>query len=146
MKNELIYLVEDEKFFSSVAKQMLKSMGYDNIVQYYTGEDCKKNLYKNPDMIILDHMLGEDNGLDVLREVKSINPDIEVVFLSGQEDLQVAVNSLKYGAFDYVTKDEECFNKLKQTLLKIEKTKELVSTNLKKKNLAQRLIGKLGIL
>ena len=48
MKTDLIYLVEDGKFCSSVAKQMLKSVGYSNVVQYFAGEDCKKNLYKNP--------------------------------------------------------------------------------------------------
>jgi len=145
MKTELIYIVEDEKFFSNIAAQMLRSMGYNNAVQYYNGNDCKNNLYKNPDIIILDHLLGDQNGIDILREIKSTNPNIDVIFLSGQEELQVAVDSLKYGAFDYVTKDEACFDKLKASLEKLERTRELIKGNEKKSNLAKRLIGKLGL-
>lgn len=145
MKMDLIYLVEDEKFFSSIALQMLKSMGYHNVAQYYSGKDIRLNLYKNPDIVILDHNLGDENGIEILREIKSVNPNIEVIFLSGQEEMQVAINSLKYGAFDYVTKNEECFEKLKKTLNKLQETKRLLEQKSRRANFAKRLLAKLGL-
>jgi DNA-binding NtrC family response regulator len=146
MKTELVYVVEDEKFFSSLTTNVLKEQGYVNVVQYYNGKDCLDNLYKNPSIIILDHMLNDVDGIDILRNIKSVNPNIEIIFLSGQEEMQVAVNALKYGAFDYVTKGELCFDKLKSSLTKLEEMKLLLQRRNKSSSLAERLLNGLGLL
>lgn len=146
MKNEMIYLVEDEKFFSNVAVQLLNEAGYKNIIQFYSGESCLRNLYKNPDVIILDHMLGDMDGLDMLREIKSVNPDIDVIFLSAQENMQVAISSLKYGAFDYVTKSPECFDKLKDSLHKLLELKKMVKEEKSKSRIKERIKAVFGII
>lgn len=57
-----------------------------------------------PDCILLDYSLPGMNGLDVLRAIRAEHPYLAVVMLTGQEDVAVAVNALKEGANDYLTK------------------------------------------
>ena len=52
------------------------------------------------------------NGIETLRAIKKIKKSTEVIFLTGQEDPQVARNALKYGAYDYVVKNESVLNRL----------------------------------
>lgn len=145
MNTELIFFVEDEKFFSNVATKILQDAGFTNIRQFYSGESCKSNLYKNPGIIILDHMLGDTNGIDVLKEIKSVNPNIDVIFLSGQEEMQVAVTSLKYGAFDYVTKSPECLDQLKDSLQRLIQLRERISSKSKEKGFFDKIRTAFGL-
>jgi DNA-binding NtrC family response regulator len=64
-----------------------------------------------PDIVFLDYYLNSVvkdamDGLDVLVEIKKILPETDVVMLSGQDKIQVAVEVMKYGAFDYIVKGE----------------------------------------
>ena len=96
MKTNLIYLAEDDYLYATIVTSFLKKKGYTNIVHFDNGSACVDNLYKLPSMVILDYQLGEENGLDVLKKIKGYDPDIHVVFLSGQKKLNVAIDSLKY--------------------------------------------------
>jgi DNA-binding NtrC family response regulator len=89
--------------------------------------DCVNNLTLQPDVIFLDYSMELFNGLEVLKKIKRFNPDIYVVFLSGQENIETAVSSLKYGAFDYIVKGEGAQEKITNTLLKIDQVKKLVA-------------------
>ena len=131
MKNSStkIFIVEDDTFFSELINSFLTKLGYQQILKYETGADCIQNLSKNPDIIILDYGLNDQNGIDVLKEIKSINPNIDVIFLSGQDKIEVAVTSLKYGAYDYIQKTNDCIQNLKEVLLKISTSKELTTKN-----------------
>ena len=60
------------------------------------------------------------NGLEVLRKIKRFNPNIYMVLLSGQDDMEVAVNALKYGAFDYIIKGKNDLAKIETVLAKIQ--------------------------
>ncbi len=59
------------------------------------------------------------NGIDVLKKIKAEQPQIEVVMLSGQDKIQVAVNSMKYNAFDYIVKSESAFLRAEQVIFNI---------------------------
>ncbi len=119
-KNEiLIFIVEDDEIYSSLVHSFLHKKGYTNIKVYSTGDDCIENLFLIPDIIIMDYQLGEMNGIDVLRKVKAFDPDIHVMFMSGQNSVDVAVNSLKYGSIDYILKDENALTVIADTIDKI---------------------------
>jgi DNA-binding NtrC family response regulator len=88
------------------------------------------NLHLNPDIIFLDHDMNDLNGFEVLKKIKRINPGIYVVMISGQENIKTAVDALKYGAFDYLIKDENVSKKIETLISNIVKIKQ----ELKKSN------------
>ena len=59
---------------------------------------------KNTHIVILDYFLGDENGLDILKAIKVTNPKTEVIMLSGNEDMAVAIEIFRAGAKDYVKK------------------------------------------
>lgn len=121
----LVFIVEDNEVYAAMIRYTLESSNYRTEV-FISGEDCMQNIYKMPDIVILDYNLLIMTGLDVLKEIKSINPDIYVLFLSAQEDLNVGINSLKYGAYDYVIKDHLAFDNLIIALNKIKKMNQMI--------------------
>ena len=78
-----------------------------------------EKLSHDPDVIILDyHLDGVDknamNGMQTLDKIKSFNPDIPVVMLSSQDNIEVAINCIHHRAFDYVVKNDNSFARLKK--------------------------------
>ncbi|MBP6513183.1 MAG: response regulator, partial [Bacteroidia bacterium] len=59
------------------------------------------------------------DGIDVLKELKNIYPEMEVVMISGQDRIDVAVNTMKYGAFDYIVKGEGSFLRAEKAMFNI---------------------------
>ncbi|MBL4862228.1 MAG: response regulator [Crocinitomicaceae bacterium] len=106
------FIVEDDPFYANLIRHLLLENNYNNLQLFHSGEGCIRNLHKSPDVVILDHDLGQMDGLDVLKEIKSYDPKIEVVFLSGQDKTKVAVSALRYGAFDYLEKDANNLKRL----------------------------------
>jgi DNA-binding NtrC family response regulator len=96
---------------------------------FYSGEDTINNLYRNPDIIIQDFLLDGMNGIDVLKKAKDQNPNIEFIFLSGQDNIDVAINTMKYGAYDYIVKDQMALKKMVAKINKIQSVNKLVQTN-----------------
>ncbi|WP_395047310.1 response regulator [Flavobacterium sp.] len=128
-KKPKLFLVDDDEFFLKSLETMFLNEGDFEIETYATGELCLKNLYKKPDVVILDyHLDGIDknamNGLDVLDKIKISNVEIPVIFLSSQDKIEVAVSCLHHKAFDYVVKSETAFVRLKiiiSVILKFQK-------------------------
>ena len=102
--NMRIFLVDDDAFCMNVYKQHLNTLGYFDVVGFSNGPDCLNNLSFKPDVIFLDHGMDFLTGLEVLKKIRVANPDIFVVFLSGQANLLTAVKALKLGATDYIVK------------------------------------------
>lgn len=114
-----IFLVDDDLFCLKLMEQAIRSSGYHDIHTFENGSDCLNNLTEEPDIIFLDQMMGSVSGVEVLKAIKRFNPDIYVVFVSGQQQVEVAVESLKFGAFDYIVKNETQRVKLSSVLEKI---------------------------
>jgi two-component system, OmpR family, response regulator len=113
-----IFIVDDDALFLKLLEiEYLQQEGFI-IEAYPTGELCIENLGHNPDVIVLDyHLNGIDkkamNGMETLDKIKAYNPDIPVIILSAQDDLDVALNCVNHRAFDYVVKNEATFVQLK---------------------------------
>ena len=97
-----------------------------------------------PDVIFLDYRMEPMDGLDVLRKIKRFNPDIYLVVISGQDDMNVAVNALKYGAFDYIIKDDNDLVKIEAVLKKIQQVITLLKQRPTGK--VKKLLNFLGVL
>ena len=126
MKNlPKIFIVEDDVFYANLLKKEITKNRLGNVETYHTGEDFIDNLYKMPDVVLLDHNSGSMNGVDVLKKIKSISPKIQVIFLSAQEKMHVAITSLKFGAFDYVEKNNTALNRVKALIRRIGKFNQI---------------------
>lgn len=119
-KDLKIFLVDDDVFCLNLYQQFLKKLGFENITCYNGGKDCLDNLSQKPSIIFLDYNMEDMNGIDVLQSIKSHDSNITVVFISGQESVEVAVDALKYGAFDYIVKSKITPDTLQTTINKIQ--------------------------
>jgi two-component system OmpR family response regulator len=116
-----LFLVDDDALFlKSLEIEFLDHADFE-IETYPTGELCLANLPHNPDVIILDyHLDGIDlnaiNGIDTLDKIKAFNPEIEVIMLSSQDKIEVAIDCMHHQAFDYVVKSETAFVRLQKII------------------------------
>lgn len=123
-----IFLVEDNKLYLDALKNYLKKHLEFNVrIHLFTnGEDCLKNLNVHPEIIVLDYFLNSNsksakNGIQILKTIKMTHPEIEVVMLSVQDHIKIATDTMKYGAFDYVSKNENAFLRIRNAINNIYK-------------------------
>lgn len=120
-KNRLIYVVEDNKVYNRIVSEYLKKNGFTNVKSFYSGNECFQNLKKGkyPQIVLQDYTLDDMTGVEVLKKVKDLSPKTEFIFLTANESMEVAVNTIKYGAYDYIIKDEVALEKAVNKVLKI---------------------------
>jgi polysaccharide export outer membrane protein len=121
-----ILVVDDDKFHLEIMKQILSAQGVEKITCLESGVECLNELHNNPDIVFLDHQMDVYSGFETLRKIKRYNPNIFVVMVSAQEDIDTAVATLKYGAFDYIRKDQYLAENIKSALIAINQVKELL--------------------
>ncbi len=110
-----IFIVEDDPMVATLMKQTLSKTDHE-FYHYATAEDCLQQLHNNPDIITVDYNLPGMNGIDLMDRIKSYNSSIMVVLVSGQDDLEVVVESYKKGAADYIIKNDNLFANLENTV------------------------------
>jgi len=115
-KNPLIFIIEDSVVYKDLIVGYLQSKKYTNLKVYQKGEECMKDLHLKPDLIVLDYLSGGMNGLDLMVKIKKENSDIDFIFLSGQNDLEIAVQIMKIGATDYIVKSDKAPQKLVKSI------------------------------
>ena len=126
-KKTLIFIVEDDPIHRQMLNDHLAQMSDFAIKDFATGEECIKHINERnefPDIAFLDYYLNSVvkdamDGLDILTELKKISPHTDVVMLSGQDKIQVAVEVMKYGAFDYIVKGESAFYRAEKSVYNI---------------------------
>lgn len=103
MKNKLL-LVDDEKIMLKYLSKFLIKRGFD-ITTAMNGEDALEKI-KNQDFttVLLDVLMPGMDGIETLKEIKKIKPMTEVIMLTGHASVQVAIEGMKLGAFDYLMK------------------------------------------
>ena len=107
LKQVRILVVDDEQSVTDLLYEDLASEGY-NCVAVATGEDALMKLPNyRADVVLLDLRLPGVSGMDVLREIKSTCPRTAVIVITGAEDIETAVEAMKTGAVDYITKPFE---------------------------------------
>ncbi len=126
LNTKKIFVVDDDIFTSAIFKQHLQNLGYDDITCFSSGTLCLNHLQERPDIILLDHEMGDLTGFDVLIKIKRFDPNIYVVMVSGQEDMMTAIDSLKYGAFDYIIKGEDTTYKITKVMERIGEIHRLI--------------------
>lgn len=105
-KNYTIYVVEDDQPMNTMLCMFLKKQGYNHVSGFFSSEEMIEKLpARKPVVIVQDFDLPGMNGLETIRTVRSEYPNTEFIFLSGQKSIEIAIESLKNGAYDYIVKD-----------------------------------------
>jgi DNA-binding NtrC family response regulator len=119
-----LFIVEDDPTWAALlAGKYGKRF---NVTTATRGEDALAQLDAKPDIIILDyHLEGTLTGLDTLKEIRSRLPGAYVVMFSAQEDVQVALDIMENGAYDYVVKKEGAHERLNIILRNIMQARKL---------------------
>lgn len=125
-----IFIVEDNIFYANVLKIRLEKYTDQEIQIFETGLQCINNLHHQPDIIFLDYFLPQMKGIDLIKHIKSTYPTIQVIMLSAQERIEIAVEALKYGALDYLVKNQDDDNHRISKLM--EDISEVLRTNQKR--------------
>ena len=114
MKNPIL-LVEDDVVFSKMLSRFLERNGYD-VIGCYSLEEAEKNLTPAIKMIFTDLRLPDGDGINFLKQVKDIFPNLPVVVMTSYAEVSTAVEAMKLGAFDYISKpfqQEDVLNVIK---------------------------------
>ncbi len=98
-----ILVVDDEDSVRKVLKRFLSSLGHDAIMAG-SGEEALEKIQEKPAIVLLDYLMPEVNGIEVLEKIKEISPSTDVIMVTGVGGHKVGMESFKQGAFEFVTK------------------------------------------
>lgn len=102
-----VLLVDDEPEFVETLGERLETRGY-RIRKALSGDECLSRLREEEsDVVVLDVLMPGKDGVETLKEIKQMNPLIEVIMLTGHATIDTAIEGLKLGAFDYLKKPTE---------------------------------------
>lgn len=138
-KKRIIFLVDDEPIQNEMLKDYLSERFLYDIRVYDNGEEALQNMHLKPEIMVLDYHLnssksGAKNGVEILKDVKDRYPDTQVIILSGQDKIDVAVDSMKFGAYDYVVKGETAFSRMENTMNNVSELHKMKTVNRAYKN------------
>ncbi|HRI47753.1 MAG: sigma-54-dependent Fis family transcriptional regulator [Ignavibacteriaceae bacterium] len=105
--DKLVFIVDDELAISKLLSYWVRDKWNHKIEVFYNGEDMLKKLNLKPDLILLDIMLPGLDGIETLKRVKQFDENLPVIMLSAQGRIEVALESLRFGAYDYFPKPIE---------------------------------------
>ena len=114
--NTKVFIIEDDPIVTSVIRQSLLVSNNCEIHTFDNANDSLNSLYLNPDIVILDYNLPDEDGFSVMTKIKSYSQHIQVVICSGQEKADVVLKCLNNGANGYVFKDEKMIEYLRNSV------------------------------
>jgi two-component system, OmpR family, response regulator CpxR len=102
-----VLLIDDEPQFVEVLAERLETRGF-SVQRALTGDEGLAKLQEQEaDVVILDVQMPGRDGVETLREIKSIKPLVEVIMLTGHATIESGIQGLKLGAYDYLMKPTE---------------------------------------
>jgi len=141
-----ILIVDDDKDMQDILSSLINTEGYEAITAGDGRKALKEIRTHSPDLVLLDIRLPEMDGMDVLKEIKKIDKNLPVIMLTAYEDVKGAVQAMKLGAFDYITKpfdNEEMVLNIKRAFQTCYLSREV--ENLRKilegKRIVERFLG-----
>lgn len=119
----VIFIVEDNEVYAKSLQTFIQSR-FPNIKEIKTfriGEMCLLELNRNPSIIIMDYYLNSkyenaNNGLEIIKRIKTQIPMINIIVLSAQKNFNVILKAIKEYDCNYVQKDEDAFNKVEKLI------------------------------
>lgn len=129
MNKPRILVVDDEKIICELIERTLKRSNYE-VETARNGKTALEKIKESVfDILITDVRMPKINGMEVLREIKKVNPFIEVIVITGYPTVELAVEAIKIGAYDFITKPFD-----------INKVQSMVNKCLEKQRLDKRAL------
>ncbi len=101
---KLVFIVDDEPSILRLLTHWVKNQWGYKVESFDHGEDMLEEIHKQPSLILLDIMLPDVDGIEILKRIKAVDQSVPVIMLSAQGSVEVALESLRLGAFDYFPK------------------------------------------
>lgn len=102
--DKTIFIVDDEPAILKLITHWVKNEWEYNVRTFTNGAELLENIYENPDLVLLDIMLPDISGTDLLKQVKRMNKHLPIIMLSAQGNIDVALECIRDGAYDYFPK------------------------------------------
>ncbi|MEE9429960.1 MAG: sigma-54 dependent transcriptional regulator [Melioribacteraceae bacterium] len=99
-----IFIVDDEPAILKLITHWVKNEWEYNVRTFTNGTDLLESINENPDMVLLDIMLPDISGTELLKRIKRMNKHLPVIMLSAQGNIDVALECIREGAYDYFPK------------------------------------------
>ncbi len=138
-----ILIIDDEKAIRKTLSEILAFEGH-HITEAIDGEDGLQKFKENTfDVVLCDIKMPKMDGIEFLEKAKSVNPDVPIIIISGHGQIDTAVDAVKKGAYDYISKPPD-LNRLLITLRNAAEKQNLVTeTKVLKKRISkvQEIVG-----
>jgi two-component system response regulator HydG len=141
-----IFVVDDDAAHRTMLRTLINGWGYD-VFEAEDGSIAIEMVKNQPfDLVLMDVRMLKVSGLEALEQIKSLNPAIPVIIMTAYSSVETAVEALKKGAYDYLTKPLD-FDKLKMTIgrsmehIRLKEENRLLKESLGKHFDRQRIIG-----
>ena len=120
-----IIIAEDDNYYASYLEYSLKLTGEHEIIKCDNSVSLFKALNGDTSVVILDYNLDHQSGHSNFSKIRKAHPEVEVIVVSGQQDVEIAVDLMNAGAFDYIVKNEDTKNRIVFTINKLLKQLDL---------------------
>lgn len=146
-----LFLVDDEPIQNEMLKDYLNERFLYEVKIFDNGEEALQNMHLNPEIVVLDyHLSGHNkeakNGVEILKSIKDKYPATQVIVLSGQDKIDVAIDTMKYGAYDYVVKGESAFSRIENVINNASELHKMRTINKGYKNTITMLCAVIGLI
>ncbi len=114
-----ILLVDDDTTFCLMLKTWLAKRGFQVDESFSCREALTKTKGTKYDVVLTDLRLPDEDGMYLLKSIKAVTPEVQVILMTGYADIHTAVQAMKLGAFDYVAKPvipDELLKKIQDAL------------------------------
>ncbi|MEQ8338859.1 MAG: sigma-54 dependent transcriptional regulator [Cyclobacteriaceae bacterium] len=122
-----INIVEDDEWYRKFLVHNISLNPDFDITAYSDGKTFLDQLEKKPHVVTLDYRLPDISGKDLLKKIKEFDPTIEVIIISEQDDIETAIELLRLGAYDYITKTKDIRDRLLNIIQHIKNNTSLQS-------------------
>ena len=134
MTESTVLIVDDEEGIRESLSGIFEDEGYD-VLTSSSGEEALRVLKEqSPDLILLDVWLPGIDGIQTLKEIKDLKPDLPVIMISGHGNIELAVKATRIGAYDFLEKPLS----LERVLLVAKRALEKRTLEMENKALKQR--------
>lgn len=149
-----IYIVDDDEMSLKILKNKFSSCSNYRVFTYKNGHDFLEEFTRFPfakrhiHIVILDYVLNtmnnEGNGIDLMKKIKDINSQVEIIMLSGLEDVDVASSAIRSGAVAFIKKNENSYLRIQNQVKYVISQKSLDKS--KNHNVMARVVFALSVL